>query len=192
MQQDGTAPRDRASIRKEQNYFFRELTKQLAKIRKLNAYTIAQLPIDDPLLYQAYAYRFGAIGGIGLDSSGWSRIIDSDITRRGKEANPLLVRLFREEPIDQINSLILRWLEDAYFYPLAEPVLEEARQAYRREGQTWHVDFQGNFARALGKRGVASDLVILREMQARWGGKSLLSPINYLERRILIDKKKWR
>jgi hypothetical protein len=151
------------------------------EVAKLTPDQLAGLKINDPLLLKTYEARVGKEVIEGKPGS-FVAMVDADIARRGAAVGGIFVSFFHQGP-DLTREVMLNWLSRKDSWS-AEAVLKEARQVYASEKKTMSASMCGRLASALARRGVASDMEILLEMQRRWGGSSFENDIIVLQSRI--------
>ncbi len=128
-------------------------------LQALSDEVLLKMPLDDPLLRTAYAEVINAESR----PPEWGEAVWRDLTRRGNDAIPLMLSLFRENP-DTIfrDELMTKIIHVRTIDP--KPFLNEARQLFRKEGQNLPLRTRYAMAELFEKRGTAADMEILKMM----------------------------
>ena len=134
-----------------------------ALLRNLREADYAKMSLDDPLLQSAYVHVFknayDVITGEGLRPELLSAL--HDLTRRGNDVTPVLLKLMKENPYTPFE---FAGLSAAYIQTIDPvPFLEYAREALKTRWETLQASDVGGIAYLFLYKGVPSDVELLRE-----------------------------
>jgi hypothetical protein len=134
-----------------------------ALLKNLREADYAKMSLNDPLLQSAYVevflHAYDVITGEGLRPELLAAL--HDLTRRGNDVTPLLLKLMKENPYSRFECAGLK----AAYIQTIEPVpfLEYARNALKSRWETLQATDVERIAYLLLYKGIPSDVGLLRE-----------------------------
>ena len=159
----------------------REFLSSETALQAIDEETLRKMRIDDPILREVYIELFVREG---VGDAPWEKAALADLERRGSEATPLVLDLFRANPGNEFRGLLMsraglfRGLEKA-------PLLQAARDLYRDDGPQLSYRTCLGMAHLFADFGTEADLPIVRELAARselaW---ALSHTLPHMERRL--------
>ncbi len=160
------------------------------KIKSLDKMAIGKLPLDSPILQQAYAEVFIMTPESPKDIPAWYSATLWDLQRRGNSATPLLLKMFADYPLAQFRDELLRKIVDFPTFD-TDPFLVAARDYWRIHRFKTPPRTCYAMAELFSRKGNADDGKILLEMKAHPSkevGFVVQPDIEQLERRLIAGR----
>jgi len=145
----------------------RRMTTQLvdeSKLRDLREQDYSKMSLEDPLLQSAYVLVFLHVKDVKTGGGLRPELMAAfkDLKRRGDSVTPLLLKLMKENPYSRLESGALAACYIDAIDP--KPLVEYARSALTTRWDTLPPGFVGSIAHLLIRKGIPSDLDLLREV----------------------------